>query len=417
MKRLVVTTLKYLLVSSLAMAICSARPAEAADQGTDLFIPAVARTPGNNNANFYSTLWITNPNHMAASVDVRFFETNQSNLNPTRFSDVLLGGETKKYDNVLETRFGRTNTSGSLRIVASLPVIASSRTYDLGLGANIRDSKGLFFAGAPTSGSIRLGQRTLLQGVSQGASEDFRYNFGIVETAGSAVSVEAVLLNGAGQRVASKVYQVPAYGRVQFAVSDILSNVSLTNGVVDLGVISGAGAIITFGTQIQNGSNDSSGFEMSYGGLTALSSVTNDHCTSESPGTLVTILGKQFIIVEVVAATPDGREWVIRYPTEYTPNFNVTYRTLLEPTCNELVFGCGFPATSFCGYRAFFNVSGRVTSQYSSYPGSASNVPEVRIDQSVSVYIAISLVGGYEPFSISASYQTTTRQNAVDVGG
>jgi hypothetical protein len=35
----------------------------------------------------------------------------------------------------------------------------------------------------------------------------------------------------------------------------------------------------------------------------------------------------------------------------------------------------------------------------------------------VSVYIAISLVGGYEPFSISASYQTTTRQNAVDVGG
>lgn len=41
-------------------------------------------------------------------------------------------------------------------------------------------------------------------------------------------------------------------------------------------VVPFAGAIIAFGTQIQNGSNDSAVFEMSYGGLTALSPNRNN---------------------------------------------------------------------------------------------------------------------------------------------
>ena len=56
----------------------------------------------------------------------------------------------------------------------------------------------------------------MLQGVSQGGAEAFRYNFGLIETDGQPVSVRLTLKDEQGATTASKDYSLPAFGQSQF---------------------------------------------------------------------------------------------------------------------------------------------------------------------------------------------------------
>jgi hypothetical protein len=97
----------------------------------------------------------------------------------------LAPGETRRFDNVLQQLFGLTDSaSGALRLTSNVPILASSRTYDQPAGTDISNAKGLFFSAIPATFSAALGETAYLQGVSQGGSESFRYNYGLVETSG-----------------------------------------------------------------------------------------------------------------------------------------------------------------------------------------------------------------------------------------
>lgn len=245
------------------LAVC-AGPARAGFSGNDLVIPAVARRAGQSPAQFYSTLWVTNPSS-ASSVKVTMSLLLQGQANPTPKSvtETLTPGETKRYDNVVQTVFGLTESSGAIRLVADGKILASSRTYDLPAGADLKDVKGLFLGAVPVSFAIGLGESTQLQGVTQGASEDYRYNFGFVEVSGQTATARVTLRGPNGVGLATKDYALAAYEARQVNVGD-LGAPGTTNGRLEIAVVSGSGKLVLYGTQIANGSQDSAGFEMSF---------------------------------------------------------------------------------------------------------------------------------------------------------
>ena len=271
--------------------------------GTDVFIPASARAPGQLSAQFYSTLWITNLTSSApANVQLRFFQRDTSNTAPISVSATIAPGETKKYENVVETLFGLHDASGAIRILSDQQILASSRTYNLPPGANLRDANGLFFTGIPQSLAIGSGESTQLQGISQGGSEDFRYNFGLVETAGAAATVRIVIRNPLGNIIGTKDYSVRPYEARQFPVTDVAPEISTDNGRIDAVVIGGSGAVLVYGTGIANGSQDSIGFEMSYrnpflsAGVTSLNGLSGIVALNAGTNVTITTLGNAITI-------------------------------------------------------------------------------------------------------------------------
>src|ERR1019366_2522433 len=153
----------------------SAALAQAGFSGTDVIIPAVARAPGLYGSEFYSRIWITNLSQNQTPFTAAFYQRDQSNPSPHTFSDALAPGETRRYDNIVETLFGLPGTAGAVRVTASESLLVTSRTYDLPASGREADSYGLFFSGIPESFAISLGETSQLQGITQGADEDFRY--------------------------------------------------------------------------------------------------------------------------------------------------------------------------------------------------------------------------------------------------
>ena len=259
------STLAAGLAIAIGIAIGAAPPLEAGFTGTDVFIPASARAAGVAPSQFYSTLWVTNlSGSTTANVQLKFFQRDTSNTSPITVPVTISPGETKKYENVVQTVFGLPSASGAIRVQADQEVLASSRTYNLPGGSDIRDANGLFFTGIPRMISIVSGETSSLQGVSQGGAEDFRYNFGMVETAGSTVTVRVVVRSSDGGVIATKDYPVQAFEAKQFAVTDVAPGISTVNGRLEGSVVSGAGAVLLYGTAVANGSQDSIGFEMSF---------------------------------------------------------------------------------------------------------------------------------------------------------
>ena len=284
---------KTILAAAGAALLLAAVPLSAGFAGTDVFIPASARQAGIAPSQFYSTLWITNLSTASpANVQLKFLQRNESNTSPITVPVTVAPGETKKYENAVQTIFGLSDVSGAIRIQSDREVLASSRTYNLPPGADIRDANGLFFTGIPQSLAIGNGESSQLQGVSQNGSEDFRYNYGFVETAGYPVTVRIIVRNADGSVAGTKDYPVLAFEAKQFAVTDAAPALETINGRIDASVVSGSGAVLLYGTAIANGSLDSIGFEMSYrntllsAGVSSLNGLTG--AVTLAPGANVT---------------------------------------------------------------------------------------------------------------------------------
>ncbi len=258
---------RSLAVALLAVGLGAAVPdgVEGSFAARELFVPGVGRTAGKAGSQWYSTLWITNASSKQdVDVEVRLLKVNQSNVAPATHTTTVQAGETVRFDNVVESLFGETATSGTLHIVASGDVVVASRTFDQASGTPAGASKGYFFAGIPASFALGLGESTLLQAVSQGGGEDFRFNFGLVETTGNSVAVRATLRSAAGVVLASKDYTLRPLEPRQFALSDLGAGAATANGVLEVAVTSGQGRVLVYGSLIANGSNDAAGLEMLY---------------------------------------------------------------------------------------------------------------------------------------------------------
>jgi hypothetical protein len=260
-KRRVVSIPAALL--SLALAV-GATKAWAGFTGSDVFIAASARSAGVGASEFYSTLWITNFGSATANIKLDFLRQGQANPTPVTRTDTLAPGATRRYENFVEQLFGISG-AGAVHVRADQEIFVSSRTYDRPPGTELKDIKGLFFSAIPASFAIGLGEVARLQGVTNGPLEDFRYNFGLVEVSGQAVTVAVRLKGENGAVTNTQQYDLGAFEARQVnAFAGFSPVVSTTDALLEAQIVGGAGKVLFYGTQIANGSQDSSGFEMSF---------------------------------------------------------------------------------------------------------------------------------------------------------
>jgi len=231
---------------------------------TELFFPAVGRGAGSGGSQFYTTVWVTDLATAPAHITFDFLQQGQDNSVPKSFTETIQPGETKIYEDIIETKLQLTGVVGAGRIVSDQEVFAAERIYNQFTGDPLEKSVGLFFAGVPGSFSISSGQSATIQGVDQGAAENFRYNFVLVETAGASATVHVALLSNTGVVLGAKDYTLKPHEQQQPNVSDLVSNIGTTNARITATVTGGAGHVLLAGAQIANGSQDSSGFEMSF---------------------------------------------------------------------------------------------------------------------------------------------------------
>ncbi|MCU0292789.1 MAG: hypothetical protein MUF10_12505 [Thermoanaerobaculaceae bacterium] len=248
----------------LALASLTASPILASFSGTDVFLPSVGRKPGSGGSQWYTTVWLHNPDLTAATASVYLLERDQINLAAPAYTLTLQAGETVRADNVVQEWFHK-EAFGALRVVSTGKLVVSSRIYSQ--SGDPRDSVGQFFAGVPASFAIAAGQRTDLLGVFQvqpSSGSDFRYNFGFVETAGGTATVQVDLRDPGGNPLATRVYQVRPFEQKQYQFKDEFPALSTENARLSVLMAGGTGKIVAFGSGVANGSNDPSTFEMAF---------------------------------------------------------------------------------------------------------------------------------------------------------
>ncbi|HPC83693.1 MAG TPA: hypothetical protein P5234_09795 [Thermoanaerobaculaceae bacterium] len=260
--------------------LLSVAPLWAGFAGTDLFLPSVGARPGVPPAVWYTTVWVHNPGSSPANVTFHLLE-RKANLAPRTFTDTVPAGDTKRYDNAVKTMFG-VEEFGAIRVTSNLKVSVNSRIYSQ--EGTLDDSVGQFFAGVPAAFAIGAGQSTELTGVWQtqpAASSTFRYNFGFVETTGTGTcQVRVTARDATGAALGNKTYTMRQWEQMQKSFATEFPAVSSANARLTVEVTSGSGRIIAFGSQVAQGSQDPSTFEMTYrdellagagGGLTEVS--------------------------------------------------------------------------------------------------------------------------------------------------
>jgi hypothetical protein len=256
-----------LVLAGLLVTLVCAAPVMAGFAGTDLILPMAGRQAGVHPSNWYTTVWVHNPGAAAATARIYFLERGTANPTPP-WVDVLVGpGDTEKLENIVESVF-HVQAFGALRVTsASEKLIVTSRVYSQAVGEGESDSVGQDFAGVPASFAIGAGERSQILGAHQtvptGDSEH-RYNFGVVETAGHSAWVRFTAVDAAGAELGRTEFQVREWSQRQVAFKDRFPGVSTENARLDVEVISGEGKVIAYGSQIANGSQDPTTFEMSY---------------------------------------------------------------------------------------------------------------------------------------------------------
>jgi hypothetical protein len=282
---------------AVVLSLLAAAVSNAGFLSTETFLPAVGRVPGQNGAQFYTTVWATNLTGSTVNFTFDFLKQGQANVTPASFTDTLASGETKVYENVVESKLGLTNSLGAARITSSGEILVAERIYNQAPGDDLGKTEGLFFAGVPKAFSISLGQSASIQGINQGGSDNFRYNFALVETGGATATVHVALVDNLGSALGAKDYILHPYEQLQPNVTDLFAGIATTNARITATVTSGTGSVLIAGAQLANESEDSSGFEMSFrddilgGGLgTGLTAVAHDG-TLVGNGTVSTPLG------------------------------------------------------------------------------------------------------------------------------
>jgi hypothetical protein len=202
-------------------------------------------------------------------------------------------------------------------------------------------------------------------------------------------------------------------------VTDLRSSVATTNATVEIAVTAGLGRVLAYGTQIANGSNDSSGFEMSFSGYGA-GSASAEHCGTDSPGQTLYVGGKTWIIIETeVILEGTSRAYVLRYPVvsdEY--GFEAPIRRVLHKVCVPPTASCYYEEKygSICSYTATLGSTAKYS--FSRYRYSAnSGTGESTVVHFVTVITGANIVidDQYETLQVSMNLSMTISQKVTDL--
>src|SRR3954453_12112844 len=263
MSRFRVGALLLLVVVSLAFPVTAQqRPQADGFSGTDLIVPAAGQVQGADGSMFTTSIWVTNPTASTVTFEMQFLQSGRSNTNPARSSDSIAAGQTKVYDNAVQSVFGQNGLLGAVRIVASQELLVSAHIFTRAPNAPATDAQGQIFSAIPASFGIGQGETSLLQGVNQGG--DYRYNVVLVESSGSPASVTLRVRDASGTVVSTSTYDLGGYEQRLIGLGSLVP-ATIVHGSVDATFSGGSGRVVLAGSLISNIAGVAgTGYEMAF---------------------------------------------------------------------------------------------------------------------------------------------------------
>ena len=229
--------------------------------GTELIVPAAGRIEGAGGAQFFTTIWITNPSSEIAEVELTFLPSGAPEAE--HLHEVSIAPRsTAVFENVGEELFGLKGTLGAIRVRATKDVLVTSRIYSRELHGSEAGSQGLSMAAIPTNLGIGNGESADLQGVRHNGP--YRYNVVVVETTGKPVAATISITTPDGVAVTSFPVQLRGWEQRLLSISTFMApGQRFDDGTAHIQVTGGEGKLVAVGSLVANGSTDASAFEMS----------------------------------------------------------------------------------------------------------------------------------------------------------
>ncbi|MGE5236204.1 MAG: hypothetical protein ACM3O7_07640 [Acidobacteriota bacterium] len=247
---------------------------------TDQYLASTGRVqgqcPGGVCALFRTDVWVFNPSTtQAANVQITFLPRDTDNTNPTTMTSVaVLPGQTKEYDDIFQSVFNLDGVVGALRVTSDIPVVATSRIYDVNVQTNKgTGTAGQFYPGLDAGLAIGSGQFTDIIGTAEDTT-NWRTNLSICETTGQQVTLKIDRLDGSGAVVGTiNNYVVRAREAKQLnSVLPMLGGTPAANQRLRVTPVSGSGRVLVTASRIDNRTGDPFSIEMTTPAVTAVHS-------------------------------------------------------------------------------------------------------------------------------------------------
>jgi len=235
--------------------------------GTDLYVPAVGHGLGQVvdgvQAWWRGDVWVFNPSTtQPATVDIFLLLRNQGNPNPAVRRITVNAGETRYLPDIVFNTFGLDNTYGGLRIVSSISVVVSGRSYDANVKVERKSqgTAGQFFSGVPAALAIGLGDATDVIGLDQDGvqtSGTWRSNLAFVETTGNPVDLTISRIDSNGTQLGTIGYHLEGrqVSQINYVITSIV-NTTGTNQRIRVAVTGGTGRVIANASRMDNRTGD-----------------------------------------------------------------------------------------------------------------------------------------------------------------
>ena len=238
-----------------------------------LIIPAVGHANGANGSLFESDVRLANTSAQAMKYQLNFTLTRTDASQSGESTTIQVDpGATMALDDILTSFFGTgsdgtsalgtleirplTTTQGTQNGVSSIQTVASSRTYN----STPNGTLGQFIPAIPFSQFIAKaadGTPKAILSLQQIAnSTAYRTNFGIVEGAGEPASVLIHVFSNLGTEVVAPIPMslLPGEHRQFGLLSD--NGITLTDGRIEVEVVSATGRVTAYASVIDNLTND-----------------------------------------------------------------------------------------------------------------------------------------------------------------
>jgi uncharacterized repeat protein (TIGR01451 family) len=261
------TTVSVNLVQPVSPTAKSGPPPDA------LIIPAVAHADGIN-SKFQSDIRVTNSSAQPMKYQVTFVPTGEAGITQGKQTTVDIDpGRTIALDDVLQSWFGDTATTGTLEVrpltaaptststalpngLANLLTFASSRTYN----TTANGTFGQYIPAIPFAAFVGRAsdpsKSTILSLQQIAQSPAFRTNLGIVEGSGEAASVLISVFNSNGQKLTEFTQDLKGGQHVQLNSILAQKKVEVTDGRIEVKVVSTVGKVTAYASVLDNLTND-----------------------------------------------------------------------------------------------------------------------------------------------------------------
>ncbi|HYC92980.1 MAG TPA: hypothetical protein VEO54_27490 [Thermoanaerobaculia bacterium] len=229
-----------------------------------LIIPAVAHAQGIGSP-FRSDVRLVNVSFEDIDYEITYTPSQlDGTVEGKKTRLTVKAGDTVAFDDIVKSWYGAgVLGEGGLGTIEIRPLnapsttstFASSRTYALDAGGTL----GQFIPALRLDQFVRdinadtLGRISLQQIAN---SPFYRTNLGFVEGSGAPAQFRASLLDGNGKVLQSIIRNLPPFGHLQRNLTDLFDNIELSDGRVEVEVLSSTGLVSAYASVLNNRTND-----------------------------------------------------------------------------------------------------------------------------------------------------------------